>query len=1168
MIAACASALRLRLFFVALASLAPLAAVAADANPAQAAGSWWRLSSTSAPTILVPGQEAQIIASASNLGYEDTSGPVTISDRLPAGLELVVGSVRGTRPSKTGSVARGAKNSAIPCKEAAPVVSCTSASAVAPYGLVELVATVRVKSSAATEDQQNEVTLQAATAPPPLVRPLAIGNAVTPFGVEDYELKPENETGGLETQAGIHPFQLTTTLEMNQILKRDPAGVELTAGSPALLRDLHFVLPPGLLGNVTVLERCSSIAFSTVIEGDVNLCPSNTAIGVARITFNEPNVYKGVATETVPVFNLEPSPGEPARFGFEFDKVPVALTTSVRTGRDYAVEVSAADLSQAAEVLTSQVTFWGQPGSPKHDAARGWECVEDEANKESELGHPCEPQGEVSAPPFLSLPTSCPVQAPATNVTGRSWPLGAAHQEFAIGSESAATFRFPALAGCELLGFEPSLAVEPDTHAASTPTGLDVKVATPQKSTLAPPGCASRGEAPGACLAEADLKETIVTLPEGVLASPGAANGLATCAANSPVAPFGFGFLGEPEAAQLNNEDISPAAGECPEASKLGTITVKTPLLKNELRGSVYLASQDTTLLEERLVLYLTAFDPQTGVRVKLAGEVHLDQATGRLTSTFKNTPQVPFEELTIHFFDGPTATQSTPSQCGDYASQGAFAPWSGQAPAEASGVFSITAGPGGGPCPNPASFGPSFVAGATSTQAGGFTNFSLTIGHPDADQPLSGLTVHLPVGAAAVLASLKPCQEPPAGQEWSCDEDSQVGHSTSTSGLGGSPYSLGGTVYLTSGYGGAPFGLLVVTPASAGPFDLGNVDVRSRIFVDRNTAAVTIVSDPFPTFVRGVPVQLKQINVSIDRANFEFNPTNCGPLSVSATITGTRGASAAASDPYAVTNCSALPFTPTLTASTKGNASKANGAALVIKVSSSHGQANIAKTRLVLPITLPSRLTTIQKACPDSTFEVNSAACGEGSSIGYAVVHTPVLHEQLTGPAYLVSHGNAAFPDVEFVLSSKEGIELILDGQTDIKKGITTSTFNSVPDAPVDSFEAVLPQGPHSALTSNVAARKKFSLCGAKLVMPTTITGQNGAVIQQNTKISVEGCRAVKASKIKKLSRAQKLKKALKACKKKSKSKRAACEKQARKKKQARKRYGPKRSKKSAKRK
>ncbi len=999
--------------------------------------------------------------------------------------------------------------------------------------MLELVATVKV-TAAAGASLANEVKLEGGSSTAPLVRPLSVGSGAAPFGVEDYKLEPENESGERETQAAKHPFQLTTTLEMNQVLKRDPGGSENVAGTPALLRDLHFVLPPGLLGNVNVLSRCSSIAFSTVLSGDINLCPPDTAIGVARVTFNEPNVFKGVATETVPVFNLEPAPGEPARFGFEFDKVPVALTTSVKTGGNYAVEVSSTNLSQAAEVLTSQVTFWGQPGSPKHDAARGWECVEDEANKENEKGHPCVPLGEEGAPPFLSLPTSCPLEAPVTTVSGRSWPLGESHQEFPLSSE----FRFPTLTGCELLGFEPTLSVEPDTHAANTPTGLAVKIETPQTSTLSPTG-----------LAEADLKETVVTLPEGVMASPGAANNLATCSSGFP----GFGFEGPLDSpAQLNNEPISPAPENCPDASKLGTVSVKTPLLKNELHGSIYLAGEDTNLLEERLVLYLTAFDEETGVRVKLAGDVHLDQSTGRLTSTFKNSPQVPFENIVIKFFGGPTATQSTPSECGTYTTRGAFTPWSGAATAQASGDFAITEGPGGSGCPNPASLAPSFVAGNTNTQAGAYTHFSLTIGHSDADQPLGGLTMHLPLGSAAMIANVKPCPEPAPGQEWSCDSDSLIGHSTSTSGLGGSPFSLGGTVYLTSGYGGAPFGLLVVTPADAGPFHLGNVNVRSRIFVDRNTAAVTIVSDPFPTFVRGVPVQLKQINVTVDRENFQFNPTNCSQQSTTATIVGSKGASAAVSSPYGVSGCGSLPFTPKLTASTKGNASKANGAELRVTVTSSPGQANIAKTKLVLPIALPSRLTTIQKACPDATFEANPAACDEGSNIGKAIAHTPVLKEALEGPAYLVSHGNAAFPDVEFVLTNREGIELILDGQTDIKKGITTSTFNAVPDAPVTSFEVVLGEGPHSALTSNVPASKKFSLCGQKLVIPTTITGQNGAVIQQETKVPVAGCGAVKGAKAKKLTRAQKLAKALKKCRKQfkhNKGKRVACEKTAHKK-------------------
>jgi len=1116
----------------------------AGTGAAQAADSWWHLSSIAAPTKLVSGQEAQIVVSASNLGFVDSGSAMTIFDRLPAGVELVAKSVHGSLPGKKTNIQRNAPANALTCDEsAAPVVSCTTSKPVFPYGVIEMVATVKV-TAAAGSTLSNEVKLEGGTATSPLVRSYAVVAApATTFGVNNYELAPEDESGQIETQAGKHPFQLTTTLEMNQVLRRDPEGPEIVTSNPALVRDLHFLLPPGLLGNVNVLPRCSSLAFSTIIQqGPTNLCPANTAVGVARVNFNEPNNLKGVATETVPVFNLEPAPGEPARFGFEFDKVTVALTTSVRTGGDYAVEVSSTNLSQAAEVLTSQVTFWGQPGAPSHDAARGWECVDDEAY---DTGKPCTHSGSASAPPFLSLPTSCPTEAPVTTVAGRSWPIGESRHEFPIGPESAATSHFPALTGCELLGFEPALSVEPDTHAASTPTGLAVKIETPQTSTLSPTG-----------LAEADLRETVVTLPEGVMASPGAANGLSTCSSGFP----GFGFEGPLDSpAQLNNEPISPAPEVCPEASKLGTVSVKTPLLKNELHGSVYLASEDTNLLEERLVLYLTAYDEESGVRVKLAGDVHLDQSTGRLTSTFKNSPQVPFENIVVKFFSGPIASQSTPSECGIYTTTGAFTPWSGAAAAQASGDFAITEGPGGGGCPNLASLAPSFVAGNTNTQAGAFTHFSLTIGHSDADQPLSGLTMHLPLGSAAMIANATSCAEPAAGREWSCGADSLIGHSTSTSGLGGSPFSLGGAVYLTAGYGGAPFGLLVVTPADAGPFHLGNVNVRSRIFVDRNTAAVTIVSDPFPTFVRGVPVQLKQINVTVDRDNFQFNPTNCSQQSTTGTIAGNKGASAAVSSPYGVTGCDVLPFKPTLTATTKGNASKLNGAELRVKVSSSPGQANIAKTKLVLPIALPSRLTTIQKACPDATFEANPAGCDEGSNIGSATVHTPVLKSPLTGPAYLVSHGNAAFPDVEFVLQG-EGITLILDGQTDIKGGITTSTFNAVPDAPVTMFETTLPEGPHSALTSNVPASRKFSLCGQKLVIPTTITGQNGVVIQQQTKVPVEGCKAVKASKAKKLTRAQKLKRALKACRKKrNKAKRVSCERA------ARKQYGPSKGSKKA---
>jgi hypothetical protein len=318
--------------------------------------------------------------------------------------------------------------------------------------------------------------------------------------------------------------------------------------------------------------------------------------------------------------------------------------------------------------------------------------------------------------------------------------------------------------------------------------------------------------------------------------------------------------------------------------------------------------------------------------------------------------------------------------------------------------------------------------------------------------------------------------------------------------------------VFLTGPYNHGPFGLSIVVPTVAGPFTLtgnggpGREVVRASIRVNPVTSQITVVSDPLPTMLEGVPLDIRTINVDINRSNFMFNPTSCSPSSVSGTLSSRQGATAAVSSPFEAANCAALPFKPTFSASTQGQASKADGASLVVTVTSGAGQANIGKVDLQLPKQLPSRLTTLQKACTEAQFNANPAGCPEGSAIGTATAHTPILNAPLTGPAYLVSHGGAAFPDVEFVLQG-EGVEILLDGQTQIKNGITYSHFDTVPDAPISSFETVLPEGPHSVLGTNLPASAKYSLCGQKLVMPTTLTGQNGAVIKQETKVAVTGC-------------------------------------------------------------
>lgn len=1102
-------------------ALLPVALIGA-APAAAAPAPYWHLSSSAAPANLAPGGEGKVLVTASNLGDAATSGPVTISDSLPAGLEAtkVVAEDSRTQAALTCSAP-----TAVP-------LSCTQGGAAAPVqplGGLTMRITVKVPPSQPSGTVlQNQATVSGGGAPAATAsEPVRVDEHPATFGVEKYSLKPEEEGGAPDAQAGSHPFQLTTSLVLNVTASEEPV---------AQVKNAQFSLPAGLLGNPIAIPRCRQTDFNTILpqSQSANLCGPQTAVGVAEVSLFEPVIGFGnhPLHQTVPVFNIEPANGEPARLGFVAFKDPVVLETSVRTGSDYGVTVTAKNTSQSAGLISSLVTIWGVPGDPRHHVDRGWECVGGGGSLPPSFPN-CEEQAPLPEVPFLSMPTSCgsALQAPAQV---QSWVPGT---PFAAPFESE--FR-EALEGCSALEFSPSLTASTSAQAASTPSGLDVNVNLPQVET--PTG-----------LAQSTVKSTTVTLPEGMQLNPGAANGLDACSA------FEIGLEGGvSETAQTENDHFSPDAPLCGDAAKVGTVSIKSPDLENRLTGFVYLAREHTNPFEAPLVIYLTARDPVSGVIVKLAGSVTPDPATGRLVTTFDNTPQVPFEELSTKFFDGGRASVATPALCGSYTTGATMTPWSGNASAAPSAAFDITSGPGGGPCPsNPRGFAPSFQAGTSNPQAGAFTPFTLTINRPDGDQALQSLSVHLPSGIAGIIASVTPCPAAQA-QSNSCGPESLIGHSTASSGLGGEPFTLPGNVYLTGPYKGAPFGIADVTPAVAGPFNLGNVIVLSTIAVDRDTAAVTITSDPFPTMLKGVPVQLKQINVTVDRAGsqpgnfnrFQFNPTNCNPLMITATLNGDQGASHPVSSPFKVSNCASLPFKPTFTASVDGQASKANGASLRVRVTSEPGQANIGKTNLSLPTALPSRLTTIQKACLDSVFEVNPAGCDEGSNIGTATVTTPVFKNPLTGPAYLVSHGGAAFPDIEFVLQG-EGITLVLKGKTDIKKGITYSRFESLPDAPVTSFETVLPTGPHSALTANVPEAKHYSLCGQKLVIPTTLTGQNGALVTQQTKVAITGCGAVKGFK---QTRASKLKKALKHCRKKfahKKQKRLSCERQ------ARKRYG-----------
>jgi hypothetical protein len=1059
-------------------------ATLAGAAPALADGPRWHLSSESWPATLPSSGEGTVVVLAENLGDAQAAHEaLTLTDVLPAGV------VPQSAELYVSPYGAGKNPLNFLCKTAGQEVAChlsesqmLSFAPFNPYDDLEL--RVHVKTEGAAAGVENEVSISGAETPSAsLKRALAIGSAPPSLGAANYELTPENVDGSLDTHAGSHPFQLTTTLTLNQTA--DPAY------PPAIPKDLNFNLPPGLIGNPNAVPQCTAGQFSTLV-GEwpllTNACPENTAVGVAVITFDEPTIAL-LHTETfsVPVFNVTPSVGEPARFGFVIASVPVLLDTSVRTGGDYGVTVTVKNISEVSNFIASRVTFWGVPGDPRHDSSRGWGCIRGERYAQEGITSPCVLLNQVKPPPFLALPTSCTGQL-QTSVEVDSW------EQQGVFTPPFPGVGEPALDGCNRLPFSSSISVVPDGKAASTPTGLTVGVHVPQEEALNAAG-----------LAPADVKDTTVTLPAGVALNPAAADGLLACSE---------------EQVALSNEMVP----SCPEASKVATIEINTPLLPNPLVGEAYLAAQNQNPFGSLVALYLVARDPISGVLVKLAGEVKLDPVTGQLVSTFLNTPQLPFEDLKLHFFGGSRAPLATPSACGSYTTSAVIQPWSGNQSAESSSTFGIISGPNGSSCASPLPFNPELTAGSLNIQAGAFTPFTTTMSRSDGQQSLRGIVLHMPPGLSGLLAGVKLCGEA-EGNLGTCGPESLIGETIVSVGVGGSPFSVkGGRVYITGPYGGAPFGLSIVNPAKAGPYDLKKntpcdcVVVRARIEVDPITAALTVTTDntgPYkiPTILDGIPLQIQHVNVAITRPGFTFNPTNCNPMAITGSLVSAEGAVSALSVPFQVTNCATLGFKPQFSVSTSGKTSRANGASLHVKLAYPKtpfgSQANIKSVKVDLPKQLPSRLTTLQKACPDSVFNQNPAGCQPASRVGTATATTPLIPVSLSGPAYFVSHGGAKFPELVIVLSGY-GVTVDLHGETFISPaGITSSTFRTIPDVPVGSFELTLPQGPFSALAAN------GDLCKSKLRMPTAFTAQNGMVIHNSTPIRATGCgKAKKASR------------------------------------------------------
>lgn len=982
---------------------------------------------------------------------------------------------------------------------------------VAPDETLQMHIRVLVESGA-PEELMNHATISGGgTTGASVSKTNPVADSPTAFGPSNFSFDIAGVDGAPDAQAGDHPYELATTIGLdNTIRVHPPRGGERVRSSVEDVRDVIVDLPLGFVGSTLAAPECPLSKLSGAG------CPADTIVGHIK---TEPSSFESVDS---PIYNLVPERGTPAEFGYVDTTngshafyARVAPTSSGYVLQTINAEIPAILLSHIA------VTFYGDP------AARDAATVCGAGEEEQEVA--CRRALETTQVPFFTNPTDCSGEQPTARIYMDSWqhparfngdgtPVSLDEPQWA-----KAESKSPPVTGCNLLQFTPELGAQPTTHEADKPSGLDFELKQPQSETVGVP-------------ATATLRNAVVKFPQGFAVDPSAGDGLAACSEAQ------IGWTGP------TLFDFTAAPPACPEASKIGTLELESPLIPHKLEGEMFLASQNANPFGTTIGLYVVVDDPITGVLIKIAGKALLDPHTGRLEGVFDENPNLPFSDLRLHFFGGPRAEFATPEACGTFTTSSELTPYSlegSELPATPFDSFVIDeACPGG--------FSPSFRAGSENLQAGAFTVFDASLSRSDADEELAGLTFALPSGLLGKLAGVPLCSDADAAAA-SCPAASQVGTVKAGAGPGPTPLFVAGKAYLTGPYNGGPYGLAVVVPAVAGPFDFGTVVVRQSIRIDPLTAQVTDVSDPFPKIIDGIPLRLRRIDVTVDRPGFIFNPTSCAkeafagsiagsPLGAPTSLSGTigyatqPGSSSPFTTPFQVTNCASLAFKPDFKVSVTGRNSKATGAGLSVRLSYPAGsfgsQANIARVKVELPKQLPSRLGTLQKACLAQTFDANPAACPAASIIGHAKVITPLLADPLEGPVYFVSHGGEEFPSLTIVLHG-DGVTVRLVGSTFISKaGITSTTFKTTPDVPFSIFELTLPQGPFSALAAN------GNLCGATriirrrttihrhghalhvlrrvrrstsptLLMPTEFTAQNGAQLNRPTRITVTGCAA-----------------------------------------------------------
>jgi hypothetical protein len=915
------------------------------------------------------------------------------------------------------------------------------------------------------------------------------------FGLTEPSVSFADGSGNVELLAGSHPYSTTIHFGLNEVAEGPKVFPD---GS---VKDVISDLPPGFAADATATPRCAGPEFAQIVRTtSLPACPDSSAVGIATVKVP---VAPGEAPGyfAAPLYNLIPGPGHVLKLGFVILDVPITIEGGLTATAPYRAYGAATNISQAVSFFGSSLTLWGNPADPRHDTERG-SCVNSvtfvHAPGEVNSTGSC-PYGGSSEKPFTTMPTGCG-ETLLTTLEADSWQMPDPS------STTQATAESPSLEDCADLPLEARSEAQPTVTNGESSTGLNFSL------DVSNPGLSEADGRSGSA-----IKKVVVTLPEGFTTNPAVAEGLGTCT------------LAEYEEESLGGQ------GGCPASSKLGTVEVESQLLEKEteggsgvsspviLPGKIFIARQRDNVFEDLLTIYMVIEEPEMGIFIKLPGRVEPDPSTGRLTTTFgepgHELPQLPFSAFRLHFRGGERAPLVTPAACGTYTTETLLYPYANPTePVRGTSAFNITAGAGSSSCaPTPSQLPDtqSFSAGTLSSKAGAYSPFVLKLARDDGTQQFRSISATLPEGLLGRLAGIPYCTDADIAQaqarggegqgaleqaDPSCPQASEVGTVTASAGSGSEPLYVSGHAYLAGPYAGAPLSLEIITPAIAGPFDLGVVAIRTALQVDPLTAQITATSDAIPSILHGLPLDLRSIALQMGRPEFTLNPTSCEPKSITGSVTSTFGSASHLSQFFQASDCEALKFSPSLSLKLKGATGRTGNPGVIATLTQPAGQAGISEVSTVLPRYEFIDNAHINNPCTRVQYAAN--ACPPKSVLGTAKAWSPLLERPLEGPVYFRSNGGERkLPDLVADLNGQIHVELVgfIDSVRPHGAEFTRirTRFLTVPDAPVSRFRLELYGGKRGLLENNT------DLCKVRSVAAFRMSGQNGLPHDYNHAVS-----------------------------------------------------------------